>query len=160
METQQTKSKQILNLLAVGAFIWYFVKMLASLIGFWVKDMGIIMERSPTKNYWLQEFLYVGISIGLGVWFVRRVWRLATQDRLNTKKTLIFLGIGILLTQLFQFLHGFYISEWIHDTFRDQSMRYYEELATFEDRRMVNTLIYLVATIVLGILFIKWKKQA
>lgn len=157
-EQKVSKSNSnLVNLIAVGAFLWYFLKSLAYLVFISYKSVGIVINLNPNLLFWTNQILYILVMcIVLRIW-LKKMWRNVLADTFQVKPLLLRLGLLIMLIQALQFLHGFYVSEYVFTNFGTSLTLYSEAVRLIDPFNLINTSFDILGTTLLLVLFIKWK---
>jgi hypothetical protein len=148
---------QLLNLLAVGAFLWYLMKAISSMTFTSFKSFGIIAGIEPNFLCWTNQTLTILIiCVSLFV-ILKKVWKKVIDETISTKKFLISLGIAILLVQILQFFLGFYVSDILITHYEVAVLSYQDVVNEIDRSRLIYLSFSLGETILLLLIFIKWK---
>ncbi|UKN02018.1 hypothetical protein K6119_00620 [Paracrocinitomix mangrovi] len=149
--------KSLVNLIAVGGFLWFFLSSLVYLISLIIKAAGVISNLSPNGIFWIENILSIVIIGIVAFQLTRRYWQKAQENSLNTKILLIKLGVAILITHVLQYLHVYYIMGYIYDNFFDNLNAYKQFVNESYGYSILDVAFGLMGTIILLLLLIKWK---
>jgi hypothetical protein len=156
LETKDQK-KELLNLIALGAFLWYFIKGVSAFVFMSVNSIGIITEINPSLLFWGNQFFTI-ITAGLVLYIILKKVRIQIINRtFSIKRTLIFLIIAIVITHLIQFFQGFYISDILFDKFENSAIAYSHIVKYIDRFGLVSLGFNVIESITLLTIFIKWK---
>jgi glucan phosphoethanolaminetransferase (alkaline phosphatase superfamily) len=147
----------VLNLLAIGGFLWLLLKSVKPLVYVCVKSIGIISGISPSVVFWTSQILSVAIMVVFAIILTRRIWQKYLQNRLNSKSQLIKLGTGIFAVQMLQFIYGLYIPGYLINHYQKSMSSYSDALNDIDHFGLVDISFGIAGTILLLLVFIKWK---
>ena len=105
--------RSILNLLAIGGFLWYFIISAAALCYHLSKTIGIISGANPYVFFWLNELIYLAVIFLIARLTIRRIWHDTLHGDLNSKRILYGLGVGIAIVYILTLLHNFFIIDYL-----------------------------------------------
>lgn len=147
----------VLNLIAIGAFLWFFLKSINHLIFDCFKSIAIISGMSAGALFWIGKISSIAIMGIIAVILTRRIWHKYFHNKLNSKSLLIKLGFGVFTAQSIQFIYGFYITEYLYDHFQKSMRAYYDAINNIDQFGLIDVSFSIAGTILLLLVFIKWK---
>ena len=150
-ESQQS----LLNLLAVGAFLWFFLRSVYYLTGLSVTAIGIMSDFPVQVTFWLENGLSMILMISLGYVLSRNIWKKCENNSFKVKKAIVKLGVGILIVQGLQVLHGYYVSDYLMSEYTVQYMHYFDTLMG-TTLQSLNTSLSWISLFILLLVFVKW----
>lgn len=147
----------IFNLIAVGAFLYYFLRCLAHLFVIVYKFIGIVSGMEPVVLFWTNKILYIVVMcLALRLW-ITKMWKQIDLNSINTKQILLKIGIAIVIANVLQFLYGYYVPDFLFENFEKALMSYHEVEKVIDIFGLIDISFSIIGTSILLVLFIKWK---
>jgi hypothetical protein len=147
----------VFNLIAIGAFLWYFLKSLSYLFFISYKSIGIISGMEPVVLFWTSQVLYIAVMCIVLRICITTIWNQIELNLINIKKLLIKIVIAIALVQIFQTLHGFFVPEYLFRNFENSLTSYHNIVNSIDRFNLIDSSFDIVGSLILLLLFIKWK---
>ncbi len=150
------ESKNLSNLIAIGAFSWLLLLSSEHLLSRLMFDLGIVSGLDPVLLFWTQNLLPLIIMAIILRLSLRRTWNRIESNSINIKSDVVKLGICIVIIQIFQFLDGLYASDYLFQNHENTIIAYLR--ATRDFNGLAGLIIDGISTLTLPLLFIKWKE--
>lgn len=147
----------VFNLIAVGAFLYYFLRCLAHLFVIGYKSIGIISGMEPVVLVWTSKILYIVVMCLVSRLWITKMWKQIDLNSINTKQILLKIGIAIVIVNVLQFLYGYYVPDFLFENFEKASMSYHEVEKVIDKYGLIDISFDIIGTSILLVLFIKWK---
>jgi branched-subunit amino acid ABC-type transport system permease component len=147
------------NLIAIGAFLWYFFISLDVLIFDLTRYLSTLVELDMTLVFWLQYIIsFFGVLI-LAWNMTRKLWLQIADKRLDTKKTIRHLIVGIILVHIAQFLSSFYVSPLAFEQSYLNNTSYFDTVDAIDPYRFISIYTDMAFTICLLFIFVQRKRS-
>ncbi len=149
--------KSILNLLAIGGFLWYFTITTAHLSYLASRVIGIVTGANPHLFFWLNEVVYLAVIFLIARFATKTTWSQVLDGTLNSKSILTKLGIGIAIVFILQFLYGFYITDYLFSNHNDALTQLREVGSAIDPHGLTGFTVDFLGTILLLVIIVKRK---
>lgn len=159
MKSQPSKLIPInlVNLLAIGAFLYYLTMSLAFLIMKLVMAIGIMMEAEPIVLFVIEKIVYLSTIILMLRIYLKEIWVKIDESTIRTSSELKKLVIFIVIVEASQLLMGFFLMDFLLQYFKDAVQVYYSSLDS-SLLSLVERILDLLTPILVLSLFLRWKK--
>ena len=148
--------KSLLNMVALGGFLWFFVKGFAFLFSDIIETIGIVLALEPYLLFWLNESLTIVLLCITARFLIKKIWHQAINGILQSKPVLIRLGIGIFVVQCLQFIHAYFITDFVFDNY-EGSYILYKDAVYNSSYFLISSIYSLISSLLLLLCFIKWR---
>lgn len=157
MNEKTVDNSRLLNLLAAGAFLWYFTASFSYLIFILYDSFGMIAGIEPRVLFWSGQLIELAVMLGVARFWAGKIWKQTTTNTLNTKRLLITMGLALIVIQLLQVLHGYYALDFLFNNFESSVLAYRDAKNSIDEFGMIRTLFDAVGVLLLLVVLVKWK---
>ena len=145
------------NLIAIGAFLWFFFASVAGLLTYLIRYLGCIINVDMQLIFWFQNILPILIVIIIAWNITRKMWIAVTDKRLDTTKALRRLIFGIIGLQIAQFLTTFFLTEYAYEATILNGVSYFDTRLAIDPSGLIASAFDITHTVLLLFIFVQRK---
>ena len=158
MEIKKAENEKIINLVAIGALLWFVINNCSFYFMASIRRTGVYFELNPYLIHWVSVLVTLTLTVIITRFIVSKLRAQILSGKLNIKKYLLLLGVAIILSEIFNPIY----KNWINSTFFNfdsEYVRYYlNSLRALNSKYFTDTIINSVNSIILLVSFIDWKR--